>query len=129
MADVTKKDVQQIVDGCRKQLQDRMLDRQEIVRINEQIRDRLMNYTQDLMQVHEQKYRRRIDTQMNDVNRRMADIETRIYGLEKDSKLVLQLLQQLAQSQSQGVVEPAAEEQQQAPNSKAYSTMRYLYQQ
>ncbi len=110
MAQLTRQEVQQIVDGARKNILDRVLSRQDIVRATEAIRDRLMNYTQDILQVHQQNLIRRNDTQITELAKRLISIENRVAGMEQEIKIVINLLQQLAEREPQQVIMPVMAE-------------------
>ncbi len=124
MSQLTRQEVQRLLDTTRNQITDRVLTRQDLITVNEQIRDRMMNYMQDLAQVQQQNIVRRTASQSDDVSKRIVALESRICNMEQDLKTTLQILQKLT-SQKQSHVDTVMQRQQK--NYNHTPEQRYVY--
>lgn len=123
MSQLTRQEVQRLLDTTRNKITDRILTRQDLITVNENIRDRMMNYMQDLTQVQQQNIVRRTASQNDEVIRRINALEARMGSMEQDVKAALQILQRSTSIQPN----IAASLPQEAKNYRHTPEQRYVY--
>lgn len=90
MATPTKQETQAMLDMLKNRL------RQDTLNMTEAARDRVMNYTHDLLQIHQQNMLRKGEEATSQIQRRITSLEYRISSLEQELRITRQLLERLA---------------------------------
>jgi hypothetical protein len=103
MAPVTKQEVQNLVDNARKQITEKVINKQDVQMLSEAARDRVMNYTRDLLQVYQQNMLRRLEFYHIQSTRRIANLESRMMTLEQEIKAMRQAMERIAEAAPQRV--------------------------
>lgn len=96
MTPVSKQEVQSLLDNARKQILEKVMNRQDIQGLSEAARDRVMNYTRDLLQIYQQNMLRRLEFYHVQSTRRVAMLETRMMTLEQEIKSMRQAIERIA---------------------------------
>jgi hypothetical protein len=100
MAPVSKQEVQGLLDNTRKQIVEKVATRHDVQTLGEASRDRVMNYTRDLLQVYQQNMLRRLEFYHIQHTRRVATLENRMMSLEQELKAMRQAMERIADSAS-----------------------------
>lgn len=96
MAPVSKQEVQSLIDNARKQIIEKVSTRHDVQCLSEAARDRVMNYTRDLLQIYQQNMLRRLEFYHVQSTRRVATLETRMMTLEQEIKSMRQAMERIA---------------------------------
>jgi hypothetical protein len=106
MADITKQDIQSLLDAQRNMLLQRLGSRQDMQMLTDGARDKIMMLIQQQAQLV-----RQMNYQNIQMYRRVVSLETRAANLEHELKVVHQLVINLVENQPQKIVMPAQPEQ------------------
>lgn len=115
MAPVSKQEVQNLIDNARKQIIEKVSTRHDVQCLSEAARDRVMNYTRDLLQIYQQNMLRRLEFYQVQNTRRVSTLETRMMTLEQEIKLMRQAVERLAESAPQRIYMPLQNESDKQP--------------
>lgn len=115
MAPVSKQEVQSLLDSARKQIIEKVATRHDVQMLTEAARDRVMNYTRDLLQIYQQNMLRRLEFYHIQDTRRVATLETRLMTLEQELKSMRVSLERLHETQPQRVYMPLQNEADKQP--------------
>jgi hypothetical protein len=119
MADISRQDVQSLLDTTRNILLQRLVTRQEVQAITEGARDRIVANMQQQAQLV-----RQMNYQNIQMYRRVVALETRMANLEHELKASRQLTLHVAENMPQKIIMPVMPENKaQAPT----PTQQYAY--
>lgn len=128
MADISKRDIQNITENAKNRIMERMLSRQDMQTLTDNTRDRIIGSIGDIVQsCHQQLY-----TQENarhaKTQRYIAVLENRLVSMDTEIKSMKRILEQInakldAQKTATVTLQP---EQQTSGQSSPYT--RYVYQ-
>jgi hypothetical protein len=110
MADITKQDVQNLLDTHRNVLIQRLGSKQDMQIMTDQARDRVLVLLQQQIQLI-----RQMNYQSIQMYRRVVALETRLATLEHELKASRQLTKHVAENMPQQIVMPAMPEQAPTP--------------
>jgi Mg2+ and Co2+ transporter CorA len=121
MGNVTRQDVQQVVDNARNAILQRTVNRQDIQSMHDILTTRINSCANDLHQ-QDRQILRQANYQTAQLIRRTIALETRIVALDQEIKSLRQVILRLA-DQRPPVVMPA----QPQPDNGMNSSQQYLY--
>ena len=93
---LSKQDIQNVVENAKNRIMERMASRQEIQIINDSARDRVMTYMQTLLQAHQNQLFNRENIHYTQTQRRIGNLEQRIASLDGEIRLLRRTIEQLA---------------------------------
>jgi ribosomal 50S subunit-associated protein YjgA (DUF615 family) len=115
MGNVTRQDVQAIIDAARNTILQKAATRQDVQTIADNTRDRTMAVIQQQIQTI-----RQMNYQNIQMFRRVVALESRMATLEHELKAAHQLVVRLVENMPQQIVMPAMPENQPAPHGQQY---------
>jgi hypothetical protein len=123
MAQLSRNDVQQIVDNAKNRIIERVATRQDLQTVTDTARDRVMTYTYDLVQMHQQQMIRRMSIHSTNMQRQVSSLEARIMAQDQELKTMRQLLERIANNEPQRIYLPVQQDQ----NVREGYTQEYSY--
>jgi hypothetical protein len=99
MGQLTRQDIQPMLDAMKNRILDRVATRQDIQSLTEASRDRIMAYAHDLVQIQQQNIMRRTDVQNSQLTKRVAVLEARMLSLEQELRLTRQAMERISEQQ------------------------------
>lgn len=102
----SKQEVQTLLDNTKKQIIEKVATRHDVQNLTEASRDRLMNYSRDLLQVYQQNLLRRLEFYQIQTTRRIAGMESRLMSMEQEAKAMRQLMERIADQAPQRIYMP-----------------------
>jgi hypothetical protein len=114
MAPLSKQDAQSLIDNAKKQIIEKVATRHDVQLLTEAARDKIMNYTRDLLQIYQQNMLRRLEFYQVQNTRRVASLETRMMTLEQEIKSMRQVVER-AENSPQRIYMPVDNEKDKQP--------------
>lgn len=120
MTAVTRQEVQNMLDTTRSRLTDQLAAKQDVQRLTDSARDRIISYMHDFLMQNQQQFVRQLDMRTKAYVIKLSALESHVQSLlEQEIRVTRQLMEQMSQRQ-QNVVIPGVQQQAAAGRDKQY---------
>ncbi len=109
MAEITRQEMQTLLENMRTRMQDQLATRQDLQRACESSRDRVISYMHDYLQQNQAQFVRQLDDRSKMYKAKLASLEQSMKSLEQEVRSSQAVIEQMSQRQ-RNIVLPSFKE-------------------